>query len=219
MSGADGRDPTALAVPYTEAGTGAPRIAFHTAGADADVSRVVRGAAAVLDAVEARPACLDAAYDLEMKLIGADGGDSLRAYLAAIGSHTVHPLLTGWLDKLESYRTDLAGFQMYWSEWDAYRDRIADFFRDYDVLICPAYAHAALPHGTSTEDACFRAFSHTMAWNLAGAPAAVVRCGETPDRLPLAVQIVARPWEDDLALAVAQRLEEAFGGWKPPIVQ
>ena len=35
---------------------------------------------------ESRPACLAAAYDLEMKLIGPDGGDGLRAYLRELGS-------------------------------------------------------------------------------------------------------------------------------------
>ena len=35
---------------------------------------------------EARPACLAPAYDLEMKLIGADGGDGLWNYLESLGS-------------------------------------------------------------------------------------------------------------------------------------
>jgi amidase len=30
------------------------------------------------------------------------------------------------------------------------------------------------------------------------------------------VQVVARPWRDDVALAVAQELEQALGGWQPP---
>ncbi len=75
---------------------------------------MVRAAAAALASAvrsveESRPACLAAAYDLEMKLIGPDGGDGLRDYLRQVGSSEVHPLLTGWLDKLEPYRTDLAG--------------------------------------------------------------------------------------------------------------
>ena len=61
-----------------------------------------------------------------------------------------------------------------------------------------------------------RAFSHTMAYNVAGWPAAVVRCGETDAGLPIAVQIAAPPWREDIALAVAGALEELFGGWKAP---
>ena len=156
-----------------------------------------------------------AAYDLEMKLIGPDGGDGLRDYLRELGSTEVHPLLTGWLDKLEAYRTDLAGLGRYWAELDAYRAEMTRFLRGYDAILCPAYIHAALPHGESIRDDNFRGFSHTMAFNVAGWPGVVVRCGESSAGLPIAVQVVAGPWREDIALRVALWLEEAFGGWKP----
>ena len=162
---------------------------------------------------EERPACLEQAYDLEMKLLGADGGDGLREYLQGLGSTQVHPLLTGWLDKLERYRTSVAGFAGYWAEWDAYRAAMRAFLGRYDVLVCPVYTHAALPHGASTQEENFRGFSHTMAYNVAGWPAAVVRCGTSASGLPIGVQVVAAPWREDIALAVAGRLEWAFGGW------
>jgi amidase len=181
---------------------------------------VVRAAAAAVEpavrlVMEARPLCLPAAYDLEMKWIGPDGGDGLRAYLRNLGSTEVHPLLTGWLDKLEPYRTDLAGLAGYWAELDAYRAEMTAFLRDYDAILCPAYTHAALPHGESIRDENFRGFSHTMAFNMAGWPAAVVRGGESADGLPIAVQVAAAPWREDIALRVAEVLEEAMGGWKP----
>jgi amidase len=166
---------------------------------------------------EDRPACLEQAYGLEMKLLGADGGDRLREYLEALGSTQVHPLLTGWLDKLEAYRTSVAGFAAYWAEWDAYRTAVGAFLRRYDVLLCPVYTHAALPHGASTQEENFHGFSHTMAYNVAGWPAAVVRCGASATGLPIGVQIVAAPWREDIALAVAARLEREFGGWKAPV--
>ena len=94
------------------------RVAFYTdngfAAADEEVAGVVRAAARALSGEvavleEDRPACLGQAYDLEMKLIGADGGDGLREYLRGLGSTQVHPLLTGWLEKLEPYRTECRG--------------------------------------------------------------------------------------------------------------
>jgi amidase len=194
------------------------RVAFYTdngfAAADEEVARVVRAAARALAAEEDRPACLEQAYDLEMKLIGADGGDGLRDYLKVMGSTQAHPLLTGWLDKLERYRTSVAGFAGYWAEWDAYRAAMGVFLRRYDVIVCPVYTHAALPHGASTQEENFHGFSHTMAYNVAGWPAAVVRCGTSADGLPIGVQIVAAPWREDIALAVAGQLEMEFGGWK-----
>jgi amidase len=214
LVGPDGFDYTSPNVPWLEDNSTALRIAFWTDGADEKVSAVVRAAAEVLAAEEARPPCLDAAYDLEMKLLGPDGGDGLRAYLREIGSNCVHPLLEGWLQKLEPYRTDAAGMQRYWSEWDTYRTSMGAFARTYDVMLCPAYAHAGLRHGESVKEENFRGFAHTMAFNVAGWPAAVVRCGISGEGLPIAVQIAAGPWRESVVLAVAKRLEEALGGWQ-----
>jgi amidase len=150
-----------------------------------------------------------------MKFLGPDGGDGLWQYLESIGSTTVHPLLRGWLEKLRPYRTDVAGFAAYWAELDQYRAEMCAFLRRYDAILCPAYPQAALPHGASIIDENFRGFSHTMAYNLTGWPAAVVRCGETESGLPIAVQVVAGPWREDIALAVASSLEACGAGWKP----
>jgi amidase len=228
LVGPDGRDHTVVDMPLANPRAVRVRdlrVAFYTdngfAAADQEVAEVVRTAAAAL-AVEGarveedRPACLAAAYEIEMKLIGPDGGDGLRAYLRDIGSTSVHPLLTGWLDKLEQYRTGIDGFAHYWGEWFRYRAEMTAFLaRGYDAILCPAYIHPALPLGTSTLDENFIGFSHTMAYNVAEWPAAVVRCGESATGLPIAVQIAAAPWREDVALAVALWLEQAFGGWKP----
>jgi len=230
LSGPDGIDPTVPHVPFREPeNVNLPdlRVAFYTdngfAAADEEVAAVVRVAARAVEPVmrsvgEARPGCLPAAYDLEMKFIGPDGGDGLRAYLRDIGSTEVHPLLTGWLDKLEAYRTDLAGLAGYWAELDAYRAEMMRFLRDFDVILCPAYIHPALPHGESIRDENFRGFSHTMAFNVAGWPGVVVRCGASSSGLPIAVQVVAAPWREDIALRVALWLEQAMGGWRPSTV-
>ena len=73
-----------------------------------------------------------------MKILGADGGDSLREYLRGIGSTETHPLLEGWLAKLERYRTDARGFARYWQELDEFRDRMFALLRNYDALISPS---------------------------------------------------------------------------------
>jgi len=223
LVGGDGRDHTVVDVPFLDPSLVSPRdlrIAFYTdngfAAADDEVAAVVRSAAAELRAREARPACLAAAYDIEMKIIGEDGGEGTLNYAREIGSTQLHPLLTGWLDKFGRYRADLAGFARYWDEWNAYRAGMHAFMRDYDAILCPVYVHPAVPHGTSVEDANFKGFSHTMAFNMTGWPGAVVRCGESAEGLPIAVQVVAHPWREDVALAVASHLERTFGGWRPP---
>ncbi len=228
LAGPDGIDFTVHDVPFRnpeDIKIADLRLAFYTDSpgvfTDSQVAAVVRAAANRLTAEvqsieEDRPPSHDKAYDLEMKLLGPDGGDSLRVYLAAIGSEKLHPLLAGWLEKLEPYRTDVDGFARYWAEWDSWRAETAAYLRRYDAILCPAYPQPALPHGSSIRGENFRGFCHTMAFNVLGWPAAVVRCGESPDGLPIAVQIAARPFREDVALAVALRLESLFGGWKPP---
>jgi amidase len=56
----------------------------------------------------------------------------------------------------------------------------------------------------------------TTPHSLTGWPAATVRCATSHEGLPIDVQLVARRWRDDVALAAALRLERELGGWRPP---
>ncbi len=51
-----------------------------------------------------------------------------------------------------------------------------------------------------------------MASTLSGFPAVSVRAGTSPEGLPIGVQVVARPWREDVALAAARVIEQAGGG-------
>jgi amidase len=73
-------------------------------------------------------------------------------------------------------------------------------------------------HGTSFEEQNRRGFGYTQMYNLTGWPSATVRVGTSPEGLPLNVQVAARPWREDVALAMARHLEQTFGGWKKPTV-
>jgi amidase len=202
----------------------ASRIAFFTdngiCGADGDTCETVLAAAKALAVAgyqveEARPAVVDQSYDLEMKILGPDGGDGLRAFLREIGSARTHPLLEGWLGKLEAYRTDLAGFAGYWAELDRFRGEMASFMRKYDAILSPVAAFPAVIHGNSVRDNVFPGYSYTMTHNMTGWPASVVRCGASRDGLPVGVQIAAPAWREDVTLRIALELETMLGGWKP----
>jgi amidase len=214
LLGGDGCDRTVVEMPWREAaGVRGMRVAFFTDNGIASptaetVATVRRAARALVEAgalvEERRPAGIERSYDLEMKLIGPDGGDGLRTFATAIGSVPTHPLLDGWLAKLEAYRTDVAGLAQYWAEWDEFRADLCAF--PYDVLLSPVCANPALPHGTSIEDANFRGFSYTMTYNLTGWPALAVPYAQSAEGLPIGVQIAARPWREDVALAVGLAL-------------
>ena len=64
-----------------------------------------------------------------------------------------------------------------------------------------------------------RPFDHiafTMPANMTQQPAASIDCGQTPDGLPIGLQIVG-PWlEDRTPLKLAELIEREFGGFVPP---
>lgn len=218
LLGPDGDDYTVIPMPYDGVPVANLRVAYFIdngiATPDADTRRVVEEAARALGAVELVPPGVELSYELEMKLLGADGGDGVKEFLRSIGSDRTHPLLDGWLAKLEPHRTDAVGLGSYWSMLDGFRARMNSCLTKFDVVLSPVSTSPAVPHGTSIDEATFRGFSYTMTHNLTGWPAAVVRCGETSSGLPIGVQIAGRPWREDLVLGVARKLEEIFGGWK-----
>src|SRR5262249_20120635 len=102
----------------------------------------------------------------------------------------------------------------------------------FDVIICPPSGLPALRHGDFNGSV---ASSYTYLYNLLALPAGVVaatrvRPGEESGRerswdpvvrtaraiesgsvgLPVGVQVVARPWREDVVLAVMTALEEHF---------
>jgi len=63
-----------------------------------------------------------------------------------------------------------------------------------------------------------KAMAYSQWFNLLGLPAAVVTVGKSPEGLPIGVQVVGRPWEEEAVLGVAAKIEDACGGFRrPPI--
>lgn len=217
LLGPDGEDWTVIPMPYASDSLESLRIAYFTdngfAEPDAETQAVVAEAGKALGAVESRPPGVEHCFDLEMKFLGADGGDGLREFLTSIGTERTHPLLDGWLTKLEKYRTNLKGFGAYWTLIDQFKASLEPYLTINDVILSPVSNSPAVPHGASIDEKTFRGFSYTMTHNVTGWPAAVVRCGTSSTGLPIGVQIAAAPWREDIVLAVARRLEEIFGGW------
>jgi amidase len=95
--------------------------------------------------------------------------------------------------------------------WDRFRRALIGFMAHYDIILTPAAERPATPHGTDGGGV-----PYTVPYSLTGWPCVVVRAGTAPGGLPIGVQVVARPWRDDVVLAVAHALEQACGGWQPP---
>lgn len=105
-----------------------------------------------------------------------------------------------------------AEYQQLLADWDAYRSRMLGFMADYDLLLCPASATPAGLHGSVRDTS----FSYTLPFSLTNYPALVLRAGTSPEGMSIGVQLVARPWREDIVLAAALQVEAALGGWQPP---
>jgi amidase len=146
-----------------------------------------------------------------------DGGAGTRAFLKSIGSDPISPLfekaLTYAVAPAMANTTEaLAAFV----RWDLFRNSMLRFMENYDAVLSAVAPFPALLHGTSFEEQNRRGFGYAQMYNLTGWPTATVRVGTSPEGLPLGVQVAARPWREDVALALVQHLERTFGGWKMP---
>ena len=108
------------------------------------------------------------------------------------------------------------------------RQKWADFFQEYDVLLCPVAPVTAFPHDhsdfftrTLRVNNNDRPYADTMAaWDgltcVSYLPATVAPAGLAKDGLPVGVQIVGPYLEDRTPIHVAKLIEEITGGFKPP---
>lgn len=84
----------------------------------------------------------------------------------------------------------------------------------YDAIVCPATPSPAPDHHIAEANP-IESFLFTLPFSLTGWPSVVIRGGTSSDGMPIAVQVVARPWRDDVALALARHIEVSTGGWRP----
>jgi Asp-tRNA(Asn)/Glu-tRNA(Gln) amidotransferase A subunit family amidase len=128
-----------------------------------------------------------------------------RGWAAATPAHTGDSILTAWLGR------------------DALREKILVQMRKYPILICPTASLPAFLHGEREWQIDGRIVKYLEAWsycewfNLLGFPAAVVPMGYSEEGLPIGVQIVGRPWEEELVLAVAAAMDHAWHA--PPLLK
>jgi Asp-tRNA(Asn)/Glu-tRNA(Gln) amidotransferase A subunit family amidase len=109
-----------------------------------------------------------------------------------------------------------------WIQRDLLRTRFFAQMEQYPILLCPAAAIPAFRHGERRWQVegktvhYLDAWSYTEFFNLLGNPAAVVPVGRSSEGLPIGVQIVGRPWEEEQVLFAAAALEKECGAWRIP---
>jgi Asp-tRNA(Asn)/Glu-tRNA(Gln) amidotransferase A subunit family amidase len=137
--------------------------------------------------------------------------------------HDLSPILKQFLEWSAAETPLTAGTLLdAWIRRDTLRAEFLAQMRKYPILICPAAAIPAFRHGERSWQIEGKTVNYLDAWsytewfNLLGNPAAVVPAGRSPEGLPIGVQIVGRPWEEEQVLTVAAALEKECGAWKTP---
>ncbi len=94
------------------------------------------------------------------------------------------------------------------------RQEVRELIGPRGVLLYPPYTRVAPRHGAALATTFDWVF--TAIFNVLELPVTAVPIGLDPHGLPVGVQVAAIAGNDHLTIAVAQALEEEFGGWVPP---
>lgn len=136
--------------------------------------------------------------------------------------HEISPMLREYLSFAEA-ETPLTLDQVLkaCAQRDMLRAEILRQMQDVPILLSPVSSTPAFGHGEGTwrpgADQCYRDTMRFSQWlNLTGFPGASVPVGFSSEGLPIGVQVIGRPYEEDLVLDVAEHIEQARGSWQPP---
>ncbi len=133
-----------------------------------------------------------------------------RDYLEAAGSSSPERPMT---------QMNVTRFVEMCAARDRERATILRAMNDTPILLSPVCTTPAFRHGEGkwNPDKGYRdTMRHSQWLNLAGFPGVSIPLGKSPEGLPIGVQLIGRPFEDDLVLALAAQLEAARGPWLPP---
>jgi Asp-tRNA(Asn)/Glu-tRNA(Gln) amidotransferase A subunit family amidase len=169
-----------------------------------------------------QPEGLEEARQLWHKFFVVAGGTLLRPMFKERESD-LSPILKQFLE-WSAAEPALTGRTLLdaWIRRDLLRARFFAQMKRYPILLCPAAAISAFRHGERSWQIegktvnYLDAWSYTEFFNLLGNPAAVVPVGHSSEALPIGVQIVGRPWEEEQVLSVAPVLEAQCGAFGPP---
>lgn len=98
------------------------------------------------------------------------------------------------------------------------REELLRWMKTTPLILAPVGAVPAFKHGAERVQVnheligTFRAFSYSQTFNVFGLPAVSVPVTRSPEGLPIGVQIVGRPFEEETVLAAAGIIEQSVAG-------
>jgi amidase len=202
------------------------KIAWYTndgvASVTSETAECVRTVASVLTDAgliveEARPPHVERANELWLSIFSRASVVQLRNMYA--GRENEGGAFVSWrlstADDVPAATLD--SYIASWMTRDRLRAEFVEWMSDVPILICPVGATPAYPHDTlkvevnGTTMGTFRAFSYSQAFNVFDLPVVTIPAGRSKYGLPIGVQIVGRPFEEEVVLRVAETVSDVLG--------
>jgi amidase len=164
---------------------------------------------------------LDQALDLWWFFFGPVIADIFRQSTNGKESQ-LSPMFLAYLETTQSEpMVTLESFQKACVDRDLLRASLLAQLRDVPILLSAVSTAPAFKHGAGNyrpgNPHNYRDTMRFSQWlNLAGFPGLSLPMGQSPEGLPINIQLIARPHEEEILLAVAEKLEQARGPWQSP---
>ena len=103
-----------------------------------------------------------------------------------------------------------------WMERDRLREELIHWMETTPIILAPVGATPAYAHDTlkvtvrGSTFGTFKAFSYAQTFNVFDLPVVTVPAGRSSQGLPIGVQIVGRPFAEEMVLSAAEIVEEAI---------
>jgi Asp-tRNA(Asn)/Glu-tRNA(Gln) amidotransferase A subunit family amidase len=181
---------------------------------------VATAAAALSDAgllgEERVPPHVDRGNELWLKLFSRASVVQLRKWYK--GHETEGGSFVSWRLKTadDTPASTLDEYIANWMERDRLREELLQWMETTPLIVAPVGATPAYPHDTlkvtvrGTTMGTFRAFSYAQAFNVFDLPVVTVPAGRSNDGLPIGVQVIGRPFAEEIVLQAAEIIEEAI---------
>ncbi|MBZ0302922.1 MAG: amidase, partial [Anaerolineae bacterium] len=137
--------------------------------------------------------------------------DEIRAHLKKRGRISPEVLFFHLLVSLSGSLVHLSGMSKP-AALDRTREAFQEIMGPGGVILCPVLVTPPPRHGWTWWLPI--SLPYTLMFNMLGFPSVSVPVRWSANGLPLVVQVVAQPGDDETALAVAAELERVFGGWR-----
>jgi len=172
------------------------------------------GAGLVIE--ETRPPGIERGHDLWLKLFSRASVVQLRNVYAGQEEKAGEFVRWRLATADNNPPSTLDDYISSWLERDRLRATLVQWMEETSLIVAPVGATPAFPHdahkvtvGDRTLNT-FRAFSYSQTFNVFDLPAVTIPVSRTRAGLPIGVQIVGRPFEEETVLAAATIIEEAL---------